>query len=166
MQNDLDDGFCLYECYIVEYTNIGGKVKMNYYKYFDKYNMDYRNLNQDEELNIFDVEEAFNKGTIFKEIYDPYKNYQSKKIVPRSEKEALMLEIQKYGLSSHDLNLYLDIFPNDKRAVELFSNLQRKTNDLIKMYQSKYCALSVADGNLNKIPWNYSTTRFPWEVES
>ena len=62
------------------------------------------------QLNSLD--EVINTGTLFKNIYKPYKN--TAKITPETNEEKLLLKIQAYEIALMDLNLYLDIYPNDQ----------------------------------------------------
>ena len=46
-------------------------------------------------LNLFPLDEGFWKGTIYRGIYKPYKNYVPQAIMPANEKAAMMMEINK-----------------------------------------------------------------------
>ena len=41
---------------------------------------------------LFNCKEGFIKGNMFKDEYQPYKNYQPTKIIPRNDKETLLLK--------------------------------------------------------------------------
>ena len=97
---------------------------MNHINYFSDYKMNYvQNLNS----NIEDTETGFLKGNMFKDLYDPYKNYQPQVIKPRNEKERLMYEIAMYGFGMNDLVLYLDTNPQDQNALtNLIKEIRKK----------------------------------------
>lgn len=83
-------------------------------------------------------EEAFRKGNIIKDEYLPYKDYEPKIEIPASKKENLLYRIQAYSFAAHDLNLYLDIHPNDKDVFALYNNYIIKAEELKKEYQNTY----------------------------
>ena len=59
---------------------------------------------------------------IFTNIYWPYKK-QTYNFVPKNERQKLLLEIMKNGFYAHELNLYLDNFPNDKERIKRYVQL-------------------------------------------
>lgn len=131
---------------------------MNYYD-------DYRAVLVDQSMNIYDANEGFVKGTLFKTLYEPYKNYQPKAIVASTDKEKMMLNIQKLTAACHDLGLYLDVYPKDTNALSLRSKYQKELSEMVKEYDSKYPPFSIDSEYLSKAPWKWSTTSFPWEVK-
>ena len=82
--------------------------------YFDQSNnyFEYDNSNTitfDRNNNIYSLDEGFNKGNMFKDIYSKYKNHVYKLKV-NNEKDKLLYNIQMYTFALKDLVLYLDIF--------------------------------------------------------
>ena len=123
---------------------------MNHINYFSDYKKNYvQNLNP----NIEDTETGFLKGNMFKDLYDPYKNYQPQIIKPRNEKERLMYEIGMYGFGMNDLVLYLDTNPTDQMAINKFSNLQSEYKRAIQNYENKYGPINLTSDSLDKLPW-------------
>ena len=47
------------------------------------------------DMNLYDPNQAFKAGTIFKALDKPYKTYKMPTLTPTSQREALMMEIQK-----------------------------------------------------------------------
>lgn len=129
---------------------------MNYYAY-----MDYRNVLEKSKMNLYDAKEGFVKGTIFKTLYDPYKNYLPKEPVAMTEKGKSMLEVQMYYAALHDLGLYLDVFPNDANILRLRNEMIEKYEKALKSYEEKYGAIECVASK--KVPYNWSTTSWPWE---
>ena len=125
--------------------------------------VDYRTVLNNQKMNVFDANEAFVKGTIFKTLYIPYKNYLPKQPVSSTEKGRQMLDIQKYFAAEHDLSLYLDVFPNDKNVIDLRNDYIDKYNQALEKYQNKYCTVIRNDESSKRIPYNWSTTPWPWE---
>lgn len=132
---------------------------MNYYRY-----MENRTVLKDNDLNLYNENEGFTKGTIFKPLYQPYKNYLPKSPVLMTEKGKAIIEIQKYWAAAHDLGLYLDVFPNDRRVIEERRGYIEKYKKALEMYEKRYGAICMTSDALFKIPYNWSTSSWPWEV--
>ncbi len=113
---------------------------------------------------FYDANEGFIKGNMQKDIYDQYKNYVPVEPKVKSEKEALLLFIQKSGFAAHDMNLYLDTHPDCKTATELLNYYNKQYEDAIKRYQEKYGPLNVNHTTFTT-PFAWSTTSWPWEVK-
>lgn len=111
--------------------------------------------------NLFNPDEAILVGTAFKSLYEPYKGFKKANVRLLSEKERLMYDIQKYDLISHDLGLYLDVFPLDKEAVNLRKKYLSLYDDSIRRYLEKYPPFEVTCEKNNKTPYPWSTTPFP-----
>lgn len=134
-------------------------------------NQDYliNNLNNNQNysasnLNLNDPYDGFIKGNIYKNLYDQYKNYKPIKLVANSEKEEMLLNLDKLCFFSHELRLYLDNYPNDRNVIQLFNQYRQMANDALYNYEQQYgpiCwnALSVS----NEFGWE--STNWPWEKE-
>jgi spore coat protein JB len=114
-------------------------------------------------LNLFPVDEGFIRGNIFRGIYDPYKNYQIPVTVPSSEQERMLFDVNKYYFGLHELRLYLDNFPNDQEAVNVFTEFQQNYIKAKDAYEARFGALDIEADNLNKVPWNWALGPWPWE---
>jgi spore coat protein JB len=64
----------------------------------------------------------------------------------------------------HDLNLYLDVFPNDKEILSKFMEYENMYNDLLENYEKKYGPINV-NNTLGTTPFNWVNTSFPWEAK-
>ncbi len=135
---------------------MGGKMQNEFYNDMDLLNgyMSYTNS-----LDLFNPYEGFLKGNGFRDLYVPYKNYKVAKINFNNEKEELLFNISEYSFMMHELNLYLDVNPNNKEALNKFNEYRIKTDELIMKYERKYGPLMVnSDTNksfnwINKWPW-------------
>lgn len=103
-----------------------------------------------EKIELFDVDESFLNGNTFKNTYVKYKNYKPKVLKPNNEQEKMMLEIQKYSHFVNDLKLHLDIYPNDKKVIELFKQYVNKMNKLMQDYALKYNQPLVSSDSIMK----------------
>lgn len=132
-------------------------------------NLDYFNLNK---MNMdqtdysskdgkIDLENGFYLGNIFVDTYKPYKNFKQKKINAYSEQEKMMLKIQELDFILNDLNLYLDINPDDTRVYDIFKTKALELQDLKKKYQEKYQVLKLIDDVGGKYTW--IDNPWPWD---
>ena len=114
------------------------------------------------DMNLYDPNQAFKAGTIFKALDKPYKTYKMPTLTPTSQREALMMEIQKYGLVTHDLDLYLDVYPDDENAIALRRKYYKEYKDLKDAYEKMNPPFELCSDEMNKVPFPWSTTKFPW----
>lgn len=116
----------------------------------------------DRKDNVFYSEnEGFIKGNIQKSIYDPYRNYVPSMPLVNSDKDRLMLEIQKYCFYLIDLGLYLDMHPNDREALKNFNETRNKYYRLINEYNKNYNPLMFIDSTSNDT-YKWLEGNFPW----
>ncbi len=110
--------------------------------------------------NLFTPTEGLNKGNMFKNLYDPYKNYVYK-VTVRGKREELLLSIQELTFAVKDLNLYLDLHPNDNSALETFKNYSEELKRYKEMYNKEYSSLCATDSSKNYFDWVKSP--WPWD---
>ena len=130
-------------------------------------NQPYNNFNSNNPINdnnlvLYDPYEGYLKGNAFKDEYMPYKDYKVLKLAINNEKDDLLIGIGQYSFMMHDLNLFLDVHPNDQEALRKFSEYRSKANELITRYERKYGPLSVKGDVNNNTPFNWTTTNWPW----
>lgn len=133
---------------------------MNNYNYYETFN----SPNYDSINNLYGAYEGYLKGNMFKNLYEEYKNYKPGIFSLKSEKEQELFNLNQIGFALHDLNLYLDVNPNDKEIINLFTKYKDLYNDLLTQYEDKYGALCV-NKTSDKIPFEWENTNFPWEVK-
>lgn len=152
---------------------------MNNYSYFDafdetflgtqipNYNMNNQNSNNFANLNssLYGPYEGYVKGNLFRNLYDQYKNYQPSKnnLTPKSEKEEALLNLSQMQFAMHEMNLYLDIYPNDQMMMRNFVNYRNTYNQLLTDYENKYGALFVNSPSLNSVPFGWQEKAWPWD---
>ena len=107
--------------------------------------------------------EGYNRGNMFANLYDQYKNYRPENLRASNEQERLFLEISRTSFAAHELNLYLDIYPNDVSMIKLFNDYREKCEQLTKEYEQKYGPLSVKSDSLNQTPFMWEKSPWPWE---
>ncbi len=125
--------------------------------FFDEDNIYFNDININRDSKIFDIEEGFNKGNLFKNIYSKYKNHVYKLRI-KTKKDEILYKIQMYTFALKDLNLYLDINPNDESMLKEFQNIKMKLNELKKEY-TPLCIEDVKNDN----KWTWINNPWPWD---
>ena len=134
---------------------------MNNYNYYP-YNWNRNLINNEEKVNLYSPKEGFEKGNMFENIYSQYKNYKESELRPNSEQEKLLYNIQAICFASHDLNLYLDIHPEDQSMIALLNDYLRKEEELIRDYETKFGPMTLKEDSINK----WVNNKWPWEVDN
>ncbi len=126
-----------------------------------------RNMNMNNNMNnsmtLFNVTDAYNNGNLYSNLYSQYKNYKPTILKANNEKEQLLLELSRVAFAAHELNLYLDLYPNDESMLALFNDYRQEANSLLEQYESKYGPLNVSSDNMEKSPFAWENTSWPWE---
>lgn len=112
-------------------------------------------------VELFDIDEGFTKGNMFRELYEPYKNYNPKELKPQNEREMLLNNILKLSFALNDLNLYLDIYPTDMECYEIFKKYAMAYEKCLEEYERKYQVLEVDHDIYGKYSWLQKP--WPWE---
>lgn len=112
--------------------------------------------------NLFAPREAFVKGNLFRNLYNQYKNFQPAPLSATTEQEQMYLELSQTSFAAHELNLYLDNYPNDITMIKLFNDYRNMANEALKRYEEKYGPVVISSDSLDKTPWQWATP-FPWD---
>lgn len=121
-------------------------------------------LNQNN-LNLYNSYEGYMRGNIFRDLYDSYKEYQPQRLVGTTKQQQKLLELSDAMFYAHDLNLYLDVYPNDNQALRLFNKYRVRANKLLEEYEKTYGPINLASNSLNQSPWMWDEKTFPWEED-
>ncbi len=116
---------------------------------------------QKESTKFLNPEEGFLKGNILKDEYDSYKKMTFLRLKPESEKERMLFKLMAYCFALNDLNLYLDLHPEDNQAFELFKKYAKEELEAEQKYSELYGPITITetqgtDFNWIKNPW-------PWD---
>lgn len=102
------------------------------------------------------------RGNSYEDEYVPYKNYNPGALKGTSEKERKLIEILELCFRKIDLNLCLDLDPNNNELLDEFSNcvsqLATKESEYVKMYGP----LEVMD-SVNTDTFTWVSDPWPWE---
>ena len=138
---------------------------MNNYNYLNElYNnlyRDYPNRTVSTSINLYSPTEGYMKGNLFSNIYSEYKNYTPQTLRPKTEQERDLYELSTVAFAAHELNLYLDIHPEDTSLLQLFKDYEEKCKVLTEQYERKYGPLSVS-GITSSKEFNW-VNNWPWE---
>lgn len=138
---------------------------MNNYNYLNElYNnlyRDYPNRTVSTSINLYSPTEGYMKGNLFSNVYSEYKNYTPQTLRPKTEQERDLYELSTVAFAAHELNLYLDIHPEDTSLLQLFKDYEEKCKVLTEQYERKYGPLSVS-GITSSKEFNW-VNNWPWE---
>lgn len=141
-----------------EYRN-----KLDYYNYVNNNYNEPMYTKDENPSSLYDPYNGFIRGNMFPSLYNGYKLEKPLDITPMNDKESLMLYVDAIGFAAHDINLYLDIYPNDKDMIELFNQYRMECNKLKEEYQNKFGPLLVNSNATDKVPWSWDDRPWPWE---
>ncbi len=138
---------------------------MNKYNFFnDNW---FRNMKNDNytmsNQSLFTPKEGYEKGNLFSDLYSQYKNYKPNKLRATDERERMLLEISEIAFAAHELNLYLDVHPDDSSMIALFNDYRMKEEQLTKQYEQKYGPLMVNSENSDTNYFAWENGSWPWE---
>ncbi len=138
---------------------------MNRYNYFNNNwvrNMQTNNFVKPNQ-SLYSPKEAFEKGNLFADLYSQYKNYKPITLKANTEREKMLLELSQIAFAAHELNLYLDVYPNDSSMIALFNDYRDRANQLEKNYEQKYGPLTVDSENQETNYFAWESGSWPWE---
>ena len=110
---------------------------------------------------FMDAKEGFQRGNMIRNEYIPYKNYNAIPLVPKTEMERKLYEIMKLDFAIVDLNLYLDMHPEDNDAYQLFQNYVNSHKKAIKDYNETFGPIVVTNAKYNSYEWPKNP--WPWD---
>ena len=112
--------------------------------------------------SLYTPTEWYNKGNLFADLYEEYKNYKPVTLVAGNEQQKLFLELSKMAFAAHELNLYLDLNPDDETMLSLFNDYRTRVNNLMMEYEKKYGPLTIASDSLSS-SFLWEKQDWPWE---
>ena len=112
--------------------------------------------------NLFNPNEGYTKGNMFKNLYDPFMNYTPARLTARNAREEALLNLGQMHFAMHEANLYLDNFPDDRAMLNKFNEFRKNYEQLLNDYQSKYGPIEITSPYMTNTPFAWSTDVFPW----
>ena len=108
---------------------------------------------------LVSVSEGFNRGNMFDDLYWPYKYIADLK--SNNPQDELLLKIQEYCFAAHEMNLYLDLHPNDIQAIGLYNQYKEEADKYTNEYESRYGKICL--GINDDYNWGWVKSPWPWE---
>jgi spore coat protein JB len=146
-----------------DYPNSFMNNFMNLTDEMNMYNQNNNSYNMKSDNNLYDPYNGLIRGNLFKNLYVPYKEREPYDIKPMNEQARMLTDIDALGFAMVDLNLYLDINPNDRDALNLFNKYRREKETKLKEYESKYGPITLNSESLNSFPWSWDDMPWPWD---
>ena len=137
----------------------------NYRDYYNYMNNTYNQPVYKDSNKLFDNYNGFIRGNMFPHLYNTYKSNEPYPIKPSNEQAKILTDIDALTFSLIDMNLYLDVNPEDRNIIKQYNENLGKLKQYIDMYQDKYGILLPNSMALNKYPWQWINSPFPWENE-
>ena len=98
---------------------------------------------------------------MFSNLYLKYKNH-SYNLKVNNKKDELLYKIQMYNFALRDYNLYLDLYPNDKKVLDDFNKCNKILKGLKEQYEKEYSPLTINDVT-NTSSWTWINNPWPWD---
>ena len=111
--------------------------------------------------DLFEPYQGFIRGNMFKNLYDGYGKVYD--IQPLNEHAELLTYLDMLDFAMIDIGLYLDIFPTDNNMNAIYNNIKEEKNKVMYKYEEKYGPITLNSDELNKSPWCWDKTPWPWE---
>ena len=134
----------------------------------DYYNYKNNNYNQPmytedaDASKLYDPYQGLIRGNMYPNLYNGYK-VNPVDITPANEQADLLTYLDALCFATIDINLYLDIYPNDKDMLKLFNQYRTELNKIKEEYQSKYGPILVNSKANEKYPFPWIDSPWPWE---
>lgn len=113
--------------------------------------------------NLTGLYTGYMRGNMFSNIYNQYRDYKPMMINPSNEKEQFLLDLNQVQFAMHDINLYLDNYPNDNMMIKEFNKNRELYLQLLEEYENRYGAINISSNILNNNPWQWNNEPWPWE---
>ncbi len=82
-----------------------------------------------------------------------------------TDKDTAMRKISAVDFAIHDIELFLDSHPENKKAIDLLGQYRKWRNDLVAEYEQKYGDFVTGVGDVKtKTPWSWIKGPWPWEI--
>lgn len=115
--------------------------------------------NIDTNNNLVNKNIGLLRGNMFEDEYKPYKNYNPVSL--SDNKDNLLLNLYETNFAIIDLNLYLDLYPNNNEMYEIYKKYVKEFDNLKKLYEEKYGPLENSCVDFDSYKW--IDNPWPWD---
>lgn len=119
------------------------------------------NLNINYDNNITSDKIGLQRGNMFNKEYKTYKNLNPSNIVANTDNDSLCLKLFETNFAIIDLNLYLDLHPDDNEIYNLYKKYVVDFENYKKEYEKYYGPLEINDIDNNTYEWLKNP--WPWD---
>lgn len=103
---------------------------------------------------------AIERGNLFNSLYKPYKNYKYRELRANNKKEEMLYNIMMYNFILTEMDLYLDLTPDNMEVVKLYKEYLNNKLKLVNEYEKNYGPLTLDYvGN----SWNWINSPWTWD---
>ncbi|MBQ9535523.1 MAG: spore coat protein CotJB [Clostridia bacterium] len=81
-------------------------------------------------------------------------------------REMMLKKLQMADFAAHEAALYLDLHPQNPKALEYFTQHKNMAATLRKSYEQEYGPLTPASGADRIGMWDWISGPWPWEGEA
>ena len=129
--------------------------------WYSEFNNNYMMSMPNNSLSPEDV--ALDRGNLFNNLYNPYRNYKYRNLKPNNKKEELLLNILRHNFALTELDLYLDLNPMDRNMISLYNRYLDNKKQLVMDYENNFGPLTLAGSNVASNDWHWGNSPWPWE---
>lgn len=127
----------------------------------DAMNTKFFDYSMGNDSKLVSTKEGFLRGNMFADEYEPYKNLTYFSLKPKNEQEKLLFHIMELSFAVNDLNLYLDLHPEDTKMFEKFKMYTKQCMELEEQYAKQYGPLVLSQTDSQEYEWFKNP--WPWE---
>ena len=114
-------------------------------------------------IELADPQTALDRGNLFNNLYDPYRNYKYRPLRAHNQQEELLYNILMHNFALIEMDLYLDLNPNNQNILNLYNRYLNNKKKLVSEYERNYGPLTCEGDNIGINNWNWRMSPWPWE---
>lgn len=130
--------------------------------YNNLYNTPFYTNEKKSNNDLYDTYNGFIRGNMFKSLYDPYLKTEPYEVKAMNEQAETLTYIDALCFAMNDINLYLDVYPDDMNMINLFNKIRKEKETVTKDYESKYGPITLDSNSLDSYPWAWDDMPWPW----
>ena len=139
------------------------KIYNNLNNNFDSYKKEQLDMKNYKSDFLFNPYQGLIRGNMFEQLYNPYKIKEPYNLRPMNKQAEMLTQIDSLTFACVDLNLYLDVNPDDKGIIELYNQYCLQKKRLINDYENMFGPITLESDSLNTYPWGWNDMPWPWE---
>lgn len=79
----------------------------------------------------------------------------------RNRQSAAMRALQEAGFTLHELVLYLDTHPENRKALSMYQTYRKKYLELVSQYEASFGPLTA--NSVTGDSWTWGASCWPWQ---